>query len=148
MKTFFAAAMAVMLATPVLAGVVVQPPASTEADSTVDKFREAYVAGSGLTYVRMADETGTERMYRFGNWSRNGVASQAGDHITFWLYTCTSQRRIVLPDDTGVVVAAKPQLIKSGEDGYNTAEKTYMNGCYNPVSWFNTLLSPRAPAGK
>lgn len=146
-KVFLALASAVLLAGSAAADLTIEvgkASQSPESEAAVAKFQADYAAGGGLTYVRMPNEEGKMTLYRYGNGSRNGVYYQTpGQPVTYWLYTCGSQRKIVFPDDAGIVAKTNPQFIRMGDSGYETAEDEYeavSNGCYNPLVWARTGL--------
>lgn len=147
-KTFLAIAATALLATNASADLTIEVgtvPLTADQKKAVTQFQTDYMSGSGLTYVRMPNENGQLTLYRYGNGSRNGVHYvPAGQAPTYWLYTCSGQRRIVLPDDSAAIAAASPQFIRMGDVGYEAAEEEYgsfSKGCYNPWVWGMTSLN-------
>jgi len=116
---FVAAVGAALLATPLLA---------EDTGPAVEKFRAAYEAGSGLSYVVIADEKG-EHVYRYGDVSRQSAKK---DKRGFMMFTCASPHVIETDRISHRVALAKAKVVHAGEPGFAELDARYLQGCKNP----------------
>src|SRR5262245_16797045 len=114
-----ASAGAALLATPLLA---------EDTGPAVERFRAAYEAGSGLSYVVMADEKG-ERVYRYGDVSREAARK---DKRSFMMFTCASPHVFETDRISHRVALAKAKVVHADEPGFVEFDAKYLRGCKNP----------------
>jgi hypothetical protein len=94
----------------------------------VERFRAAYEAGSGLSYVVMADEKG-ERVYRYGDVSREAARK---DKRSFMMFTCASPHVFEADRISHRVALAKAKVVHADEPGFAELDARYLQGCKNP----------------
>jgi hypothetical protein len=94
----------------------------------LEKFRTAYTAGKGLSYVVVPGEKG-ERIYRYGDASREAAKK---DKRGFMLFTCAAPRVFVSDSVSDRAALAKAKVVQAGEPDYATLDAKYIQGCKNP----------------
>ncbi len=114
---------AALLTTPVLAPVLAE-----DTGPALERFRAAYVAGSGLSYVVIPDEKG-ERVYRYGNVSRDAAKK---DKRGFMLFTCASPHVFETDRISHRVALSKARVVHAGEPEFADLDAKYLAGCGNP----------------
>ena len=116
---FVASIGATLLATPLLA---------EDTGPALERFRAAYEAGSGLSYVAMADEKG-DKIYRYGDVSRESAKK---DKRGFMMFTCASPHVFETDRVSHRVALAKAKVVHAGEPGFAELDARYLQGCKNP----------------
>jgi hypothetical protein len=111
------------------------PPA---ADPDLAPFRQAYTAGTGLSYVVVKDDKG-ERIYRYGDASRQAAQK---DVRGFMLFTCNSPHVFVAKNPPDKAALLKARVVKSGEPEFADLDAKYLAGCKNPL--VKSALPPKA----
>jgi hypothetical protein len=94
----------------------------------VERFRAAYEAGTGFSYVVMTDEKG-ERVYRYGDVSREAAKK---DKRGFMLFTCTSPHVFETDRISHRVAIAGARVVHAGEPGFAELDARYLKDCRNP----------------
>ncbi len=102
---------------------------AAESDAAIEKFRETYTSGSGLSYVVMNSDKG-ERVYRYGDASREAAKK---DKRGFMLFTCALPHVFVSDSLSDRDALAKAKVVKAGEPGYAELDAKYLAGCKNPL---------------
>jgi hypothetical protein len=102
------------------------PPA---ADPDLAPFRQAYTAGTGLSYVVVKDDKG-ERIYRYGDASRQAAQK---DVRGFMLFTCNSPHVFVAKNPPDKTALLKARVVKSGDPEFADLDAKYLAGCKNPL---------------
>jgi hypothetical protein len=97
-------------------------------DAALEKFRSAYTAGKGLTYVVVPGEKG-ERVYRYGDASREAARK---DKRGFMLFTCTAPRVFISDSVSDRAALARAKVVNAGEPGFEELDAKYLAGCRNP----------------
>ena len=97
-------------------------------DAALEKFRAAYTAGKGLTYVVIPGDKG-ERVYRYGDASREAAKK---DNRGFMLFTCNAPRVFVSDSVKDRASLAKAKVVQAGEAGFEDLDAKYISGCKNP----------------
>ena len=97
-------------------------------DAALEKFRAAYTAGKGLTYVVIPGENG-ERLYRYGDASREAARK---DKRGFMLFTCSAPHVFVSDSVTDRATLAKAKVVQAGDPGFEDLDAKYIAGCKNP----------------
>jgi hypothetical protein len=95
----------------------------------LERFRAAYEAGSGLAYVVIADEKGEERIYRYGDASREAAKK---DKRGFMLFTCAAPRVYISDSVSDRAALGKSKVVHAGEPGFAELDAKYLAGCKNP----------------
>jgi hypothetical protein len=116
---FIASIGAALVATPLLA---------EDTGPALERFRAAYEAGSGLSYVIVADEKG-ERLYRYGDASR---AAAKKDKRGFMMFTCASPHVFETDRISHRVVLTKARVVHAEDPGFAELDARYLQGCRNP----------------
>lgn len=122
-------------------------PAAPAAQDDLAQFRAAYTSGSGLAYVVVPEEKGGEKIYRYGDASRETAKK---DTRGFMLFTCNSPHVFVTQDQKAKEALRKAKVVKSGEDRFAELDAKYLAGCKNPLvkSAIPQAAAPAAPAKK
>jgi hypothetical protein len=94
----------------------------------LEKFRAAYEAGTGLTYVVITDEKG-ERVYRYGDASREAAKK---DKRGFMLFTCAAPHVFETDRISHRVALAGAKVVHAGEAGFADLDARYLKDCRNP----------------
>jgi hypothetical protein len=110
---------AALLATPLLA---------EDTGPALERFRAAYEAGTGLSYVVIKVEKG-ERVYRYGDVSREAAKK---DKRGFMLFTCASPHVFETDRISHRVALAKAKVVHAGEPEFAELDARYLLGCKNP----------------
>jgi hypothetical protein len=129
---FAAPIVAVLAATTAFAA---DPPAG---DPELAKFREAYTAGTGLSYVVVKDDKG-DNIYRYGDASRQAAQK---DTRGYMLFTCNSPHVFVVQNPPDKATLLKARVVKAGEPEFKDLDTKYLAGCKNP------LVKSALPKGK
>jgi hypothetical protein len=116
---FIASIGAALVATPLLA---------EDTGPALERFRAAYEAGSGLSYVIVADEKG-ERLYRYGDASR---AAAKKDKRGFMMFTCASPHVFETDRISHRVALTKARVVHAEDPGFAELDARYLQGCRNP----------------
>jgi hypothetical protein len=120
---------AALLATPLLA---------EDTGPALERFRTAYEAGRGLSYVVIAEEKG-ERVYRYGDASREAARK---DKRGFMLFTCASPHVFETDRISHRVALAKAKVVHAGDPEFAELDARYLRGCKNP------FVKSAVPQGK
>ena len=110
---------AALLATPLLA---------EDTGPALERFRAAYEAGRGLSYVVIAEEKG-ERVYRYGDASREAAKK---DKRGFMLFTCASPHVFETDRISHRVALTKAKVVHAGDPEFAELDARYLQGCKNP----------------
>ena len=102
---------------------------AAESDADIEKFRTAYTAGSGLSYVVVNTAKG-ERVYRYGDASREAAKK---DKRGFMLFTCARPHVFVSDSISDRDALAKAKVVKAGDPGFVELDAKYLAGCKNPL---------------
>ena len=105
-------------------GVLAQDPTAA-----VDKFRAAYTAGTGLSYVVINTDKG-EQVYRYGDASREAAKK---DKRGFMLFTCARPHVFVTDSVSDRDAIAKAQVVKAGDPRFAELDAKYLSSCRNPL---------------
>lgn len=120
---------AALLSTPVLA---------EDTGPALERFRAAYEAGRGLSYVVIAEEKG-ERVYRYGDASREAARK---DKRGFMLFTCASPHVFETDRISHRVALSKAKVVHAGDPEFAELDARYLQGCKNP------FVKSAVPQGK
>ena len=120
---------AALLSTPLLA---------EDTGPALERFRAAYEAGRGLSYVVIAEEKG-ERVYRYGDASREAARK---DKRGFMLFTCASPHVFETDRISHRVALAKAKVVHAGDPEFAELDARYLQGCKNP------FVKSAVPQGK
>jgi hypothetical protein len=120
---------AALLATPLLA---------EDTGPALERFRAAYEAGHGLSYVVIAEEKG-ERVYRYGDASREAAKK---DKRGFMLFTCASPHVFETDRISHRVALTKAKVVHAGDPDFAQIDARYLQGCKNP------FVKSAVPQGK
>ena len=99
------------------------------ADPELAQFRAAYTAGTGITYVVIADEKG-ERIYRYGEASRQTARK---DPRGFMLFTCAAPHVFVQEKPEHKAALLKAKVVRADDPGFAELDAKYLAGCKNPL---------------
>jgi hypothetical protein len=110
------------------AALVVTPLLAEDTGPALERFRAAYEAGSGLSYVIVADEKG-ERLYRYGDASR---AAAKKDKRGFMMFTCASPHVFETDRISHRVALTKARVVHAEDPGFAELDARYLQGCRNP----------------
>ena len=124
--------LAMLVATPVFAA---DPPA---ADPDLATFRQAYTAGSGLSYVVVKDDKG-DQSYRYGDASRQAAQK---DTRGYMLFTCNSPHVFAVQNPPDKATLLKARVVKAGEPDFAGLDAKYLSGCKNPL--VKSAIPPKA----
>jgi hypothetical protein len=94
----------------------------------LERFRAAYEAGRGLSYVVIAEEKG-ERVYRYGDASREAARK---DKRGFMLFTCASPHVFETDRISHRVALTKAKVVHAGDPEFAELDARYLQGCKNP----------------
>ena len=97
--------------------------------SPVRFFRAAYEAGSGLAYVVVTNEKGEERIYRYGDASREAAKK---DKRGFMLFTCAAPHVFETDRVSHRAALAGAKVVHAGEPDFADLDAKYLKGCRNP----------------
>ena len=111
-----------------IGALLIATQAFAQDDAALEKFRTAYTAGKGLTYVVVPGEKG-ERVYRYGDASREAAKK---DKRGFMLFTCSAPRVFISDSVKDRAALAKAKVVKAGEPGFEDLDAKYITGCKNP----------------
>jgi hypothetical protein len=111
-----------------LAALLLAAQVHAQDDAALERFRSAYTAGKGLTYVVVPGEKG-ERVYRYGDASREAARK---DKRGFMLFTCTAPRVFISDSVSDRAALAKAKVVNAGEPGFEELDAKYLAGCRNP----------------
>ena len=100
-----------------------------ESDAVLEKFKAAYTAGKGLSYVVIGDGK-QERVYRYGDASREAARK---DSRGFMLFTCTHPKVIVNDSVSDRELLANARVVQAGEPEFAALDAKYLKGCRNPL---------------
>lgn len=120
---------AALLSTPLLA---------EDTGPALERFRAAYEAGRGLSYVVIAEEKG-ERVYRYGDASREAARK---DKRGFMLFTCASPHVFETDRISHRVALSKAKVVHAGDPEFAELDARYLQGCKNP------FVKSAVPQGK
>ena len=120
---------AALLSTPLLA---------EDTGPALERFRAAYEAGRGLSYVVIAEEKG-ERVYRYGDASREAARK---DKRGFMLFTCASPHVFETDRISHRVALTKAKVVHAGDPEFAELDARYLQGCKNP------FVKSAVPPGK
>jgi hypothetical protein len=120
---------AALLSTPLLA---------EDTGPALERFRAAYEAGRGLSYVVIAEEKG-ERVYRYGDASREAARK---DKRGFMLFTCASPHVFETDRISHRVALTKAKVVHAGDPEFAELDARYLQGCKNP------FVKSAVPQGK
>jgi hypothetical protein len=120
---------AALLSTPLLA---------EDTGPALERFRAAYEAGRGLSYVVIAEEKG-ERVYRYGDASREAARK---DKRGFMLFTCASPHVFETDRISHRVALTKAKVVHAGDPDFAQIDARYLQGCKNP------FVKSAVPQGK
>jgi hypothetical protein len=118
-----------VLLTPVGALLIAAQAFAADSDADIEKFRAAYTAGSGLSYVVVTTDKG-EQVYRYGDASREAAKK---DKRGFMLFTCALPHVFVSDSITDRAALTKAKVVKAGEPGFAELDARYLAGCKNPL---------------
>lgn len=102
---------------------------AADSDADIEKFRAAYTAGAGLSYVIVNTSKG-EQIYRYGDASREAARK---DKRGFMLFTCALPHVFVSDSITDREALAKAKVVKAGEPAFADLDAKYLAGCKNPL---------------
>ena len=100
-----------------------------DAGPAIEKFRAAYEAGQGLSYVVLKDEKG-ERIYRYGDASR---AAAKKEKSGFMLFTCMLPHVFEVDRISHRAQLATAKVVHAREPGFEDLDARYLKGCPNPL---------------
>ncbi len=103
--------------------------AFAQGDAALEKFKAAYTAGKGLSYVVVNDGK-EERVYRYGDASREAAKK---DSRGFMLFTCTHPKVMVSDSVSDRELLGKARVVQAGEPDFATLDAKYLKGCKNPL---------------
>jgi hypothetical protein len=95
----------------------------------LERFRAAYEAGSGLTYVVITNDKGEQRIYRYGDASREAAKK---DKRGFMLFTCAAPHVFETDRISHRVALAGAKVVHAGKPGFADLDARYLEGCRNP----------------
>jgi hypothetical protein len=95
----------------------------------IEKFRTAYEAGQGLSYVVVKTDKG-ERIFRYGDASR---AAAKKERSGFMLFTCLLPHVFELDRISHRAQLATAKVVHAGEPGFEELDARYLKGCPNPL---------------
>jgi hypothetical protein len=112
-----------------LAALLLATPLQAQDEAAaLEKFRAAYTAGKGLSYVVVPSEKG-ERLYRYGDTSREAAKK---DKRGFMLFTCAAPRVYISDSVSDRAALGKSKVVHAGEPGFAELDAKYLAGCKNP----------------
>lgn len=103
--------------------------AQAPSDQALEKFRAAYIAGKGISYVVIDTDKG-ERVYRYGDASREASKKDTRGYL---LYTCLTTRVLSSDSIKDRETMAKAKIVKADEPGFAELDAKYITGCKNPL---------------
>ena len=110
------------------AALAATPLLAEDTGPALERFRAAYEAGSGLSYVVVADEKG-ERVYRYGDASR---AAAKKDKRGFMMFTCALPHMFETDRISHRTALTKARVVHAGDPGFAELDARYLQGCRNP----------------
>jgi hypothetical protein len=120
------------------AALLTTPSRAEDTGPAVERFRAAYEAGHGLSYVVIPEEKG-ERVYRYGDASREAAKK---DKRGFMLFTCASPHVFDTDRISHRVALAKAKVVHAGDPEFAELDTRYLEGCKNP------FVKSAVPQGK
>ena len=117
-----------VLILPIGAALLTTPLLADDTGPALEKFRAAYEAGTGLSYVVIPEDKG-ERVYRYGDNSREAAKK---DQRAFMLFTCAAPHVFETDRISHRVALAKAKVVHAGEPGFADLDARYLKGCRNP----------------
>lgn len=105
------------------------PALAQDSSAELEKFRAAYTSGKGLSYVVINDDAKGERVYRYGDASREAAKK---DKRGFMLFTCAAPRVFVSDSVSDRAALAKARVVQAGEPDFAALDAKYIKGCKNP----------------
>ncbi|MBO0766082.1 MAG: hypothetical protein J2P50_16045 [Hyphomicrobiaceae bacterium] len=117
------------LIAPLGAGLLALPALGEDTGPALEKFRAAYESGTGLAYVVITDEKGSERVYRYGDASREAAKK---DGRGFMLFTCALPHVFDTDRISHRAALASAKVVHAGEPGFVDLDQKYLKGCRNP----------------
>jgi hypothetical protein len=99
-----------------------------DTDLALDRFRSAYIAGKGLTYVLITNDKG-ERVYRYGDVSREAARR---NNTSYMLFTCIALHVFDLDRISHRALLKTAKVVHAGEPGFEELDARYLAGCHNP----------------
>jgi len=99
------------------------------ADPDLATFRQAYTAGTGLSYVVVKGDKG-DQIYRYGDASRQAAQK---DTRGYMLFTCNSPHVFVVQNPPDKSALLKARVVKAGEPEFAELDSKYLAGCKNPL---------------
>lgn len=116
------------LALTAAAGTLLLAAQAPAPDQGLERFRAAYTAGKGISYVVIDGEKG-EQIFRYGDASREAAKK---DQRGYLLFTCTKTRVFVADSVKDRAALAKARVVKADEPGFADLDARYIKGCRNP----------------
>jgi hypothetical protein len=98
-------------------------------DVDLEQFRAAYISGTGLTYVVLANDKG-ERLYRYGDTSREAARR---DRVGYMLFTCAAPHMFLRRDPRARAALAKARVVNPGDPNFADLDRRNLAGCRNPM---------------
>jgi hypothetical protein len=95
----------------------------------LEKFRAAYEAGTGLSYVVIKDDKG-DHIYRYGDASR---AAAKKEKSGFMVFTCLLPHVFEVDRISHRTQLATAKVVHAGEPGFEELDARYLKGCPNPL---------------
>ena len=117
------------LLAPIAAFVLASHAFAQSNEAVLEKFKAAYTAGKGLTYVVVSDGK-QDRVYRYGDASREAAKK---DSRGFMLFTCTHPKVMVSDSVSDRELLAKARVVQAGEPEFAALDARYLKGCRNPL---------------
>lgn len=102
--------------------------AQAPSDQALEKFRAAYIAGKGFSYVVIDGDKG-ERLYRYSDASREAAKKDARGYL---LFTCRATRVFSADSIKDRAELAKARVVKADEPAFAELDAKYVTGCKNP----------------
>jgi hypothetical protein len=111
-----------------LAALLLATQVQAQDEAALEKFRQAYTAGKGLSYVVVPGDKG-ERLYRYGDASREAAKK---DKRGFMLFTCAAPRVFISDSVSDRAALAKAKVVNANDPGFADLDAKYLSGCKNP----------------
>jgi hypothetical protein len=94
----------------------------------MERFRAAYEAGKGLSYVVVKDDKG-ERVYRYGDASREAAKREKSG---FMLFTCLAPHVFETDRISHRTALASAKVVHADQPEFAELDARYLTGCKNP----------------
>jgi hypothetical protein len=94
----------------------------------MERFRAAYEAGKGLSYVIVKDDKG-ERVYRYGDASREAAKRERSG---FMLFTCLAPHVFETDRISHRAALATAKVVHVTDPEFAELDARYLTGCKNP----------------